>query len=274
MTPTVFVSYSHDDQDHRRWVLALATRLRGNGVDTVLDQWNLTLGQNLATFMERGLSSANRVLCICTEPYVAKANDGCGGVGYEKQIMTAEVLDCPNSSWVVPLVRSGTGPDVVPTFLRGRVYVDFRDEGVYEEKYEELLRELLNEPAVPVPPIGPNPFETTKQFMGKQFYPGPEKYVTPAASGRVAFDYSNNNGRYVIGSGAYKFETAWYKASNTSIHATNDGRSVQTISIAKGVRNFRDIEDARVFDGCHQEQEPRSSTKLWFLRIRTTTMLR
>ncbi len=41
MTPTVFVSYSHDGEDHSNWVLQLATRLRSNGVDVILDKWNL-----------------------------------------------------------------------------------------------------------------------------------------------------------------------------------------------------------------------------------------
>ena len=42
--PKVFVSYSHDSQDHKDWVLKLATRLVANGVDVILDQWDLSLG--------------------------------------------------------------------------------------------------------------------------------------------------------------------------------------------------------------------------------------
>lgn len=104
MTPTVFVSYSHDSELHKDWVLQLATRLRSNGVDILLDRWNLKLGQDLPSFMERGLSSPNRVICICSETYVEKANNGKGGVGYEKQIITAELLADLNTSWIVPVV--------------------------------------------------------------------------------------------------------------------------------------------------------------------------
>src|SRR5215212_5794550 len=39
--PRPFVSYSHVDQPHMDWVLALAERLSANGVH--LDQWDLTL---------------------------------------------------------------------------------------------------------------------------------------------------------------------------------------------------------------------------------------
>lgn len=42
--PKVFFTYSHDSEPHKDWVLALSTRLVANGVDAILDQWDLTLG--------------------------------------------------------------------------------------------------------------------------------------------------------------------------------------------------------------------------------------
>lgn len=86
--PRLFISYSHDDDAHKAWVLKLATRLVNNGVDVVLDQWDMKLGGNLPTFMEKGLTSAVRVLAICTAKFVEKSNEGQGGVGYEKTILT------------------------------------------------------------------------------------------------------------------------------------------------------------------------------------------
>lgn len=40
MIPEVFISYSHDNDEHKEWVLQLATRLRSNGIDVILDRWN------------------------------------------------------------------------------------------------------------------------------------------------------------------------------------------------------------------------------------------
>lgn len=163
MAPTVFISYSHDNELHKNWVLQLATRLRSNGVDVLLDRWNLKLGQDLAAFMERGLSSSHRVLCICSETYVTKANDGEGGVGYEKQIITDELLGDLNTNWVIPVIRNNPQLKKVPSFLAGRMYVSFEDDKLYETRYEEVLRELLDEPLLPIPPLGPNPFKTAKK---------------------------------------------------------------------------------------------------------------
>lgn len=37
--PKVFISYSHDSPEHEKRVLALAERLRSDGVETQIDQY-------------------------------------------------------------------------------------------------------------------------------------------------------------------------------------------------------------------------------------------
>ena len=257
MTPSVFVSYSHDSEDHRAWVLQLATRLRDNGVDMILDRWNLRLGQDVAAFVETGLSESSRVLCICTETYVEKANLKIGGVGYEKRIMTPEIMVDPNTDWVIPVIRDNTGPRLVPAFLGGCLYVDFRDDLRYEEKYEELLRSLLDEPVLPVPLIGTNPFETIRKFSSQKFIPSSEKYVAPSPKGRVAFDYSNNNGRYCIGTREHIFEVDLSKSSDRNIQLLNDPGSIRTIAIVNDCSEIEDIVDARKYDGSSRVRRPK-----------------
>lgn len=48
------------------------------------------------------------------------------------------------------------------------------------------------------------------------------KYLSSGDSGKFTFDYSNNDGKYVIGTGEYEFITRWSKASDRSIHAYKD----------------------------------------------------
>ena len=38
-TPTAFITYSWDDEDHKAWVKGLAERLRAGGVNVLLDIW-------------------------------------------------------------------------------------------------------------------------------------------------------------------------------------------------------------------------------------------
>lgn len=51
--PKVFISYSHDSIKHKQWVLNLATRLRNNGIDAILDQFELKPGDDIPHFMEK-----------------------------------------------------------------------------------------------------------------------------------------------------------------------------------------------------------------------------
>ena len=256
MVPSVFISYSHDSESHLAWVLQLATRLRHNGVDAILDQWNLDLGRDVAAFIEKGLSKSSRVLCICSDNYVRKANNKEGGVGYEKRIMTVEIMANLTTDWVIPVIRNNINGELVPTFLGGCLYIDFLEDRLYERQYEKLLRSLLDEPILPVPPLGENPFETIGKYTNQKFIPSSEKYVSPAPNGRVTFDYSNNNGRYCIGSGVLMFETYWSKSSDNNIILLNDPSSIKTVAVVKDGVDISEIADARIYDGSSRTRRP------------------
>ena len=155
--PKAFVSYSHDSLDHKKWVLDLATRLRNNGVESIIDQWSLGPGDDLPHFMEQNLAGADRVLMVCTDNYVKKANSGAGGVGYEKMIVTADLLKQIDSNKVIPVIRQAGTRDV-PTFLGSKLYVDFSRDDEMEFAFDNLVRAIHGAPLYVAPPVSNNPF--------------------------------------------------------------------------------------------------------------------
>lgn len=86
---------------------------------------------------------------------------------------------------------------------------------------------------------------------------GPDRYVAKSLSGTVTFDYSNNDGRYVLGAGDMMFETAWSGASNESIHAYSDRPSIRSIALAVGAKEIADIVDASTYDYSSRVRTPR-----------------
>ncbi len=156
-TPKVFVSYSHDSQDHKKWVLDFATRLRSSGVDAILDQWELKPGDDLPHFMETHLANSDYILMICSDRYVTKANSGIGGVGYEKMIVTADLMRNIDSNKVIPIIRQ-RGTHNVPTFLKTKLFLDFSRDDDFEFSFDELIRTLHNSPVYEKPAVGNNPF--------------------------------------------------------------------------------------------------------------------
>lgn len=164
--PSVFISYSHDSDEHKAWVLRLAADLREHGVDATLDQWDLAPGQDVTAFMQKGILDADRVILVCSQSYVGKAEAGSGGVGFERLIVTGEVVQNIDTRKFVPLVRANFAEPCIPRFLGPRLYINFNDDAAYGTKREELLRELLGAPANVKPPLGANPFsgELPKQM--------------------------------------------------------------------------------------------------------------
>ena len=161
--PKVFISYSHDSQEHKKWVLDLATRLRNSGVDAIIDQWELRPGDDLPHFMETHLADSDYVVMICTDKYVEKANSGIGGVGYEKMIITADLLSSIDSNKVLPVIRQ-FGTHNVPTFLRTKLFINFSRDDDYEFSFDELVRTFHDSPIFKKPEIGNNPFTPVSEI--------------------------------------------------------------------------------------------------------------
>ena len=152
--PIVFVSYSWDDEQHEKWVLQLASDLVSNGIDVILDKWEMRFGKLLPHFMEHAIKDSQRVICVITPNYKKKTEGLAGGVGVEYSIMSAEIQKNIKTEKFIPLFRIGNKEDDIPTFLEGRDFVDMRDDAQYKEKMEELIRDILNKPKYKKPVLG------------------------------------------------------------------------------------------------------------------------
>jgi hypothetical protein len=154
----VFISYSWDSPEHKKWVAGLATRLREAGIRAILDQWHLRPGEEITAFMETRLREADRVVMVCTDEYVRKADEREGGVGYEGAILTADILRDVKANRVIPVLRRCQGREKLPAFMGSRAWIDLSEaEGTDgEAEFERLVRELHSLPPKE-PPLGPGP---------------------------------------------------------------------------------------------------------------------
>lgn len=159
--PKVFLSYSHDSAEHKQWALDLATRLVHSGIDARIDAWEVGGGSDLPHFMETQLAEVDRVVMICTENYVEKANNGIGGVGYEKMIVTSSLMSNIDDKKIIPIIRQ-KGSKKVPTFLKSKAYIDFSNDDAFESVIDELMREIHGSPLYKKPELGTNPYKTAQ----------------------------------------------------------------------------------------------------------------
>ena len=91
-------------------------------------------------------------------------------------------------------------------------------------------------------------------FVGKASDVPPPRMTSPV--GEVVFDYSNFNGRYVIGSGEAVFETMWSKASDRSIYVLDGPDSINGVAIVRGVSAVHEITNAKALDYTSRFRNP------------------
>lgn len=177
--PRVFVSYSHDNPEHKRWVLEFAGDLRRSGVDPIIDAWDLRPGDDVPKFMERGVKDADRVLMICTEKYVAKANDGVGGVGYEAMVVTSELVRDLGTAKFIPIIRQNTDRPEVPTSVSTRRYINLSEGADRATEMQTLLRDLHSVPPEK-PPLGRSPYAAAASAASAESVEAPLRAVSEA----------------------------------------------------------------------------------------------
>lgn len=143
VSPKVLISYSWDSPKLKAWVAKLATDLRQNGIDVILDQWDLKKGDSMSYFMEQSVTISDRVLCILTPEYKRKCDNRSGGSGYESAIITSEILCNVTTSKFIPVLKSGSFYESSPIFLNGRFGIDMSKQKDYDVKLNELIGEIL-----------------------------------------------------------------------------------------------------------------------------------
>lgn len=157
----VFISYSWSSPEHKEWVMELAERLVGDNVDVVIDEWDTEEGQDLNKFMERMVNapSIDKVLVISDKIYAEKADGRLGGVGTETTIASAEVYRDADQNKFFAIVTEidENGKAYLPTFLKGKKYINMSTLQDYEEGYRKLIRNLYHKPEFQRPEKGKAP---------------------------------------------------------------------------------------------------------------------
>lgn len=83
-----------------------------------------------------------------------------------------------------------------------------------------------------------------------------KRYASQRLTGRVSFNYSDNNHRYTIGHDELLFETAWSKASDTSIHMYNDPPSIDSLALVRGVARINQLSSVSQLDFSSRSRTP------------------
>jgi hypothetical protein len=151
----VFTSYSHDSTEHEQRVLALSNRLRTDGVDSIIDQYE-SPPEGWPVWMERQIDEADFVLMVCTAIYRRRVEKkeapakGLGVVWEINSIYNRLYNDRLINTKFIPILLDGSSPDDIPYPIKSLDHYRVSSE----EGYVSLYRRLTNQPLVTKPPLG------------------------------------------------------------------------------------------------------------------------
>ena len=240
---TVFISYSWDNVQHTEWTNKLAHILIKNGIYSLIDQIEVHPGNNLQNFMDEGINESRWILCIISDGYIDKMNDLTTGVGKEVQKIKKKI----NSEYVIPILKNNS-LKIIPKIFNNKFYINF-DETDEKEALLKLVKRLYTFEKTIKPIVKQSPFSneiSSTRIIDAEI--DKSTYLNPEMRGIVKFNYSNNDGTFLIGSGEYEFATFWSKASNTTIHVYNDKLIGGKIAIARNIKNIDSFSSSKNFD--------------------------
>ncbi len=165
--PSVFISYSWDSREHKIWVKNFGEFLESKSITVFIDQEDLFLGDSLTEYMESKIRESDFILIICTPKYKEKSDRRIGGVGYEGDIITGEIFSLRNNRKFIPILREGTWQTSTPSWLKGKMGVDFTGNEYKIDEVDNLVATITNTKSL----------RKNKEFMQNQ-YADDEKNVS------------------------------------------------------------------------------------------------
>ncbi|MBV1795823.1 SEFIR domain-containing protein [Siccirubricoccus sp. G192] len=146
--PTVFISYSHESEEHRTKALTLSNRLRNEGVDASIDAYVQHPEEGWPKWMERQFRSTFLVV-ILSPRYVRDFNQesvSSSGARYEGGMLSSLLLDNGLSFRRMAIVCFDAWPNLeIPPILSGCTRYCIDRPGEYEKLYAFLTGQSLVE---------------------------------------------------------------------------------------------------------------------------------
>ncbi|WP_180235788.1 toll/interleukin-1 receptor domain-containing protein [Bacillus toyonensis] len=154
-TPKVFISYAHDTEIFSDKVLSFSNKLRADGIDANIDQYEDSPPEGWPRWMDNQIRTSDYVLVICTPTYLRKINkteQKTGkGVNWEINIVYQYLYDSyGNNTKFIPIIFDEFSQEDSPVPLRGATFY-FPDN---PQQYNKLLNRLMGIKSIKKPPLG------------------------------------------------------------------------------------------------------------------------
>ena len=168
--PIVFISYSQDSLSFADQVLSFANKLRREGIDAILDQYEEAPSEGWPRWMENSITRADYVIMIGSKGYYDKiyGNVELGkgrGVKWEGNLIYQKLYmsDTMNNKYI-PVVFDESDLEYIPIPLQGSTYYNISNENGYDRLYWRL-RGINTKEKPPLGKLRPLPEKERKNLF-------------------------------------------------------------------------------------------------------------
>lgn len=154
----VFISYSHDSEQHRSNALRLADRLNLLGIECWIDRYveDNPPERGWPNWMEEKIRTSDFILVVCSNRYQqrleGKEEDGIGlGAKFESILLVQQIYgnDSKNKK-IIPVFFNKKDREYIPNVLKPYTNYNVTDR----EQFTKLYKRLTKQPDVSKPAVG------------------------------------------------------------------------------------------------------------------------
>ena len=147
----LFISYSHDSKNLMERVLHFSDKLRKDGIDCNIDQYESFPPEGWPIWMHSQINESDFILIVCSKGYLDKLSGKLEGLGvnWEGAIITQELYENIGlNTKFIPLILETDDKKFIPTILKSYTFyqIDF--------DYEKLYRYITKQPEIRRPKLG------------------------------------------------------------------------------------------------------------------------
>jgi WD40 repeat protein len=183
--PKVFISYSHDSPEHVDRVLSFSNRLRKDGIDCILDQYEPAPSEGWPRWTEKQVLHADFVLLVCTETYYKRVTGeekpGVGrGVRWEGNLIYNDLYQNDSINFkFIPVLFQDCHDKYIPLSLKSFTYYWIDSDDDYNGLYRHLTNQFPKKPGLgklkQLPPLKRHHDFFSGPFMAPNL---PERFVS------------------------------------------------------------------------------------------------
>ncbi len=168
--PIVFISYSQDSVAFADKVLKFSNKLRNDGIDAILDQYEEAPPEGWPRWMENSINKADYVIVVGSKGYYDKIHGnveyGKGrGVKWEGNLIYQKIYNSDSLNVkFIPIVFEEKDLDYIPTPLQGSTYYNVSDDAGFDKLYWRL-RGVTTKDKPPLGKLKPLPEKERKTLF-------------------------------------------------------------------------------------------------------------